>query len=156
MSATGDANGTAQSDLSRAFVDASVLMAASLSASGSARVLFTTDVREHVVLYVSPLVLQETERNLYRKAPQGLGMFRELATRLADTVVHPPSDFVERVGQHIELKDAPIVAGTRTAGAAFLVTYDRRHLLSHAEVIHRLYGVAVVTPDILLVHVGDA
>ena len=60
------------------------------------------------------------------------------------------------MGGHIELKDAAIVAGAIAARAAYLVSYDRRHLLSQAEVIHRLYELAVVTPEAAIAALGGA
>ena len=155
MASTRDALGVVRSDLPRAFIDASVLMAATLSTTGSARELFADELRGRIELVASPLVLRETERNLYRKAPHGLGMFLELCARLAEPLVEPPAELIVEVSQHIELKDAPIVAGAITAGAGYLVSYDRRHLLSQAEPVQRQYRIAVVTPDVLLVRLAD-
>ena len=130
-------------------------MAATLSATGSARRLFADELRGRVELVASPLVLRETERNLYRKAPHGLNMFRDLCALLAEPLVDPPADLVREVAQHIELKDAPILAGAIVAGAGYLVSYDRRHLLGRAELIERQYRIATVTPDVLLVRLAD-
>ena len=155
MALTGDAVGVTRSELPRAFIDASALMAASLSATGSARDLFADELRGRVELVASPLVLRETERNLYRKAPHGLCTFRELSARLAEPRVEPPPELVVEVAHHIDLKDAPIVAGAVAARAGYLVTYDRRHLLSQAEPIQRLYQIEIVTPDVLLVRLAN-
>ena len=138
---------SANNPLPRVFIDSSILMAGSLSSTGSARDLLMMGARGEVELVASPLVLQETERNLYKKAPAGLAPFWELRELFDEHLVDPPENLVAEVSQHIEPKDAAIVAGAVAAGTVYLVTYDRRHLLGHAEMIHRLYGLAVVTPD---------
>ena len=53
----------------KVFIDSSVLFAAALSAKGSARDLTLRSTQGDYALYVSPLVLEEVERNLARKAP---------------------------------------------------------------------------------------
>jgi predicted nucleic acid-binding protein len=62
----------------RVFVDASVLYAACYSETGSARELLLESVRGHLILVVSPHVLEEVERNLVAKAPQALPAFETL------------------------------------------------------------------------------
>jgi predicted nucleic acid-binding protein len=141
---------SASDALLRVFVDSSILMAGSLSAAGSARDLLLAGVRGEVVLLVSPLVLEETERNLYKKAPQGLSAFHEFRQLLEEHLVDPPKELVVEVAQHIEFKDAPIVAGAIRAQAPYLVSYDRRHLLKHADLIRQLYQIEAITPDILV------
>lgn len=59
----------------RVFVDSSVLYAASLSARGPASELVLRGIRGEVELMLSPLVLDETRRNLTDKAPQALTAF---------------------------------------------------------------------------------
>ena len=57
---------------------------------------------------------------------------------------------VEQAAAVVQLKDAAIVAGAMHAQATFLVTYDRRHLLSHADLIEQVLGVKVMTPQVIL------
>lgn len=134
----------------RAFVDSSVLMAGALSASGSARDLLLAGVRGEVHLLASPLVLLETERNLARKAPAGLPAFYEFRALLEGNLVDPSRELVVEVARHIEPKDAPIVAAAHVARAAYLATYDRRHLLRQADLIRQVYSIETVTPDVVV------
>lgn len=130
-------------------------MAGSLSSSGSARDLLLMGARGEVELVASPLVLQETERNLFKKAPTGLSAFWELRELFDGHLIDPPEELVAEVARHIELKDAAIVAGAIAAQAAYVVSYDRRHLLSHAETIQRLYGLTVVSPEAAIAALND-
>jgi predicted nucleic acid-binding protein len=106
-----------------------------------------------VRLVVSQDVLDEAERNLYRKAPQALRTF--WAQREQFEKVAPTDDLVADVARLIESKDAPVVAGAITAGVTYLVTYDRRHLLNEAELIRREYRIEVVTPDHVVARLGE-
>jgi predicted nucleic acid-binding protein len=47
-------------------------------------------------------------------------------------------------------KDAPIVASALTARADYLVSYDRKHILSQAAQIQADFGLIVTTPDQIL------
>jgi hypothetical protein len=49
-----------------------VLIAAAISSTGAARELIVASLRREVLLSLSSLVLQETARNLARKAPAAL------------------------------------------------------------------------------------
>jgi len=89
MASMGDA-------LPRLFIDSSILMAGSLSATGFARDLLLMGARGEVTLIVSPFVLQETERNLYKKAPDGLAAFWGLRKPFA---VRKDDDILTRRGK---------------------------------------------------------
>jgi hypothetical protein len=72
MTSTGDPVGAAPDEVPRAFTDASVLMAAALSETGTAYELFEAARRGVIALVASVYAPGETERSLYRKAPRGL------------------------------------------------------------------------------------
>jgi predicted nucleic acid-binding protein len=64
-------------NLLRVFIDSSVLIAAAISATGSAHELVRLGLAGAISLHVSSLVLQETERNLARKAPRALPLYTQ-------------------------------------------------------------------------------
>jgi predicted nucleic acid-binding protein len=137
-------------DPTRIFIDASVLFAAALSATGFARDLILAGARGELVLVLSAFVIEETRRNLGIKAPRAVPYFETfLALELAQ-VVNPPAALVQQVAADIALKDAPIVAGAVHATAKFLATYDRRHLLAQAALIQDRFGITVGTPEAVL------
>ena len=135
MVATGDPVGVTPDDLPRAFVDSSALMAATLSSTGAAYDLLEAGQQGRIALVASPYVLREVERNLYRKAPRGLDALRERRDQLE--LIDPPPSLIDDIVRNVEPKDAPIVAAAVAAQADYLVTYDRRHLLSQADVIRQ-------------------
>jgi predicted nucleic acid-binding protein len=131
------------------FLDSSVLIAAAISARGSARDLLYRGLRGDFRLLVSPLVLRESERNIRAKAPHVLDAFAVLAAVLTDRVT-PTQAAVEQAAKMIESKDAAIVAAAMAARAQYLATYDRKHLLAKKAEIGETFGITVATPDEIL------
>ena len=139
----------------RVFSDSSVLYSAAYSTRGYAFELITAGIRGELVLCLSPLVLTETERNIRQKAPHVLSAFQVLAPILSTYLVTPSAASVRRVARLIHPKDAPIVAGALAARSRNLATYDRRHLLNHADEIRASFGLLVMTPDDVLVNIRE-
>ncbi len=133
----------------RAFIDASVLYAATYSPSGASREIILQGIRGNVVLVVSKLVLAETERNLTDKAPVALPGFHLFLDVVPFEFVLPTKRQVLQAAQYTALKDAPIVAAARRAGADYLTSLDRRHLVGVPEVAQRA-GLKIVLPIELL------
>ncbi len=134
----------------RVFVDSSVLMAAAISATGFARDLILAGQLKDVTLVLSALVVEETERNLRRKALAAIPAFEFFLTQIPFATTEASRALVRRVAKVVELKDAAIVAGAMSGKVQYLATYDRRHLLSQAGIIRAAFGVDVVTPDIVI------
>jgi predicted nucleic acid-binding protein len=134
----------------RVFIDSSVLFSAAASATGYARDLVLQGIRGDLVLVYSDWVLEETSRNLTRKRSVSIPTLDELRAALPDAAANPPRELVIQVAQIIEPKDAPIVAAAIALEATHLATYDRRHLLSQADVILQHFGIIVATPDDIL------
>jgi putative PIN family toxin of toxin-antitoxin system len=132
------------------FIDSSVLFAASLSAHGYARDLLRAGIRQHIALYVSAFVLDETERNLTRKAPTGLIGLREVIESHILEIIEPDAATVQMVAKEFEPKDAAIIAGAIEAKAHYLATFDRKHLLAEAERIQARFGIVVCVPERVL------
>jgi putative PIN family toxin of toxin-antitoxin system len=138
----------------RIFVDSSVMIAASISATGRARDLLRAAIRGELEVWLSEYVLQETQRNLAKKAPAALLDFRDLvqAVGLVQSryLVIPTRRAVERAARIVNAKDAPIVAAAAACKADYLATYDRKDLLDKNQEILRHCAVKVVTPDAAL------
>lgn len=133
----------------RVFIDSSILIAAAISAKGSARDLILCSMRGKSTLYISTLVLEETERNLARKAPVALPAFETLRGLLT-SIVDPDKSLVLRVAEVVETKDAPIVAAAIKAEASYLASYDQKHLLRQGDTIQTKFGITVVKPEQVL------
>ncbi len=134
----------------RVFIDSSVLLAAAISVQGGGRELLRRGFRGEFDLYISSEVLEETERNLSLKAPQGLDAFYLLGELLLAKVVNPPRSLVLAAAKVVIAKDAPIVAAAVEAGANYLATYDRKHLLRSREKVKSRFGVTIALPGEVL------
>jgi predicted nucleic acid-binding protein len=134
----------------RVFIDASVLFAASFSATGSARDLILVATRGDLELIASSFVLEETRRNLSSKAPRALPAFHAFQAAEVIRIVDPDATQVRRAAEVVVLKDAPVVAGAIEAKASYLASYDRKHLLGQAAAIKANFDITVDTPDSIL------
>lgn len=68
---------------------------------------------------------------------------------LEDHLVDPSRELVVEVARHIELKNLPIVAAAHIARAAYLVTYDRQHVLRR-DLVELYPDWSTVTPDVVV------
>lgn len=134
---------------SRIFLDSSVLFAATYSTTGSARDLILLAAKDQVALVLSADVIEETHRNLSRKAPTKAAALAQLIELLTPEMVQPSLELIREAEEYTVSKDAPIVAAAIAAQVDFLVTYDRRDLLAPPEVARRS-GLAIVTPNAVL------
>lgn len=134
----------------KVFIDSSVLIAAAISPTGSARDLIKSSLNNEFEIIVSDLVLEETKRNLTNKAPQALPALQLFLGVLNPGVVNPSKSLVLKVSKVVDLKDAPIVAGAFSSQADYLVSFDQKHLLQHKKEIERNFKMKVVTPDELV------
>lgn len=134
----------------KVFVDSSVLIASAISPTGNARELINLGFTKSLELYISPDVLEETERNLKVKAPQGLNYFYTSISNINFKIIKPTNRQILKAAKIIVGKDAPIVAGAVKASADYLVSYDRKHLLKQKQEIEKDFKLKVVTPDELI------
>lgn len=129
------------------FIDSSVLIAAAISPKGNAREIINQGFAKALDLYISPDVLEETERNLKLKAPHALEEFYNFKEAFIAKIVVPPRRLILKVAKLVNIKDAPIVAAAIQTKADFLVTYDQKHLLQCAKNIEKNFKVKTYTPD---------
>jgi predicted nucleic acid-binding protein len=134
----------------RIFLDASALFAAAYSATGASRELLRLGIEGRVRLFTNQTAVEEAERNLERKAPEGVAIFRALIAALPVEVLPPPSE-VELISAAtvVVLKDAPILAGAVGCRADFLATFDRQHLIG-VDVLRLLETLVIATPGDIL------
>ncbi len=110
------------------FFDASCLIAAAGSPSGGSAFLLTLCARGLLRGAVSQLVLLEAERNIAGKLGIGvLNSFHRLVV-LTPLAVVPVPPLEERLAYRAVVgeKDDHVMAASVAAGAAFLLTLDRR------------------------------
>ena len=76
----------------RTFIDASVLLAASLSPTGASREIIRQALRGEITLVASKLVYEEVEKNLADKAPEALPAFHQFLDQSPLRLLDPQSD----------------------------------------------------------------
>lgn len=138
----------------RAFIDSSVLYAATISSKGYAHDLIRLAVAGQVELVTSSYVLAEVTQNLADKQPRALHTLNEIVRTIGWLVVDVSREEVLAAAEYTVLKDAPVVAAAVKADCDYLVTYDRKHLLNPPEVTQRS-GLAIVTPDLVVAAIQD-
>jgi predicted nucleic acid-binding protein len=109
------------------FADANVLIAAAASRTGASHAVLLLAEMGMIKLVVSRQVLDEADRNLRRKLPDGLPVLAEWLTYI-DPIVLPdphPNEY-ERWFSIIEKKDAPILETAVQASVDFLVTLNTK------------------------------
>lgn len=128
------------------FFDASAIFSAIYSSTGGARELLRLAAQGNFRLFLSQDVIEETERNLARKAPEKLTSLRHLLVILEPEIVDRlPSEDVWEAEKYVEQKDAHVIAAAKKAKADLLVTPDKKHLLGHPAIIEYL-GCVTLTP----------
>lgn len=98
---------------------------------------------------MSEEVLVEVDRNLRKKLPHVLRVYKELLVILRPALQASPSAAaLQRVSGIVHPKDAAILAAALEANADYLVTLDRRHFGPAAPKVAG--AIRIVTPGELL------
>jgi predicted nucleic acid-binding protein len=136
--------------VARAFLDTSVLIAATFSDSGGARMVLRFGEARVLSICASRHVLEEADRVLRRKAPDLLARFAMLIERAGIEVTDPAPDARTFEAATRHPGDAQVAADAAASRADYLVTLDREHLLGNARLI-RMLRMPMGTPgDFLL------
>ncbi len=143
----GQRTPAAGSGRSLVFLDASVLVAASRSPAGGSALTIEVCRGRRFRAALTARVLLEARVNIAEKfgEPELLRFYQQVAG-LDPEMAPPPSP--ERLAECVPLtteKDAHVLAAALECGAAYLLTLDRRHLLTPVVQSARL-PLKVVTP----------
>jgi len=134
----------------RVFFDTSVLFAAAYSSTGAARDLIKLALDDRLQIVVSQDVLEEARRNLLKKAPEKIAVYRQLIELIEPEIAPTPSkEEVQQAEKYVAQKDAPIIAAAIKAQPDYLATYDRKDLLDPPQVAANS-GLRIVTPDVIV------
>ncbi len=109
------------------FVDANILFAACASRTGASHAVLSFAEIGMLRLVVSRQVLDEAERNLQRKFPEGLPILTEWLVNIAPTILEDPIfNQYERWLPIIEAKDAPILEAAVQFAPDYLLTLNSK------------------------------
>lgn len=137
----------------RVFFDANVLIAGAASHSGASRATMMMAEAGLFHTIVSRQVLDEAERNLRRKLPNGLPVLAEILGYVHLEIVDDPSpQSFARWLDCIEAKDAPIVEAAVSANVDYLLTLNSRDFTS--RVVARS-GLAILAPAQFVEHLRE-
>ena len=140
--------------MTRVFLDSSVLMSAILSHRGSARDILLYAEQLGLQLLISPLVIKEVTRNIHKKRPDKLHLWKSLLTTFNFSLVEPSLEEVRDAAHIVVAKDAPILAAAIHSKCAYLATYDDKHLLQNRDIAGYTI-VRVTTPDVILAALNE-
>ena len=115
------------------FLDSSVIIAAVMSPTGGARVLFHLSQARSIRLMVGRGVLQETEEVLQRKAPHLLGLLAQLLDEANIEIGNAPnSKQLKQAKSLIEYEpDADVLAQAISAKPDWFVSHDKEHFIGN-------------------------
>jgi predicted nucleic acid-binding protein len=124
----------------RICLDANVLFSAAFSETGGARMLFRLAESKAIQILISPSALSEADKALRRKAPHALGHLAILLDKANSQIVDNAAwTEVEAWNEIVDyVPDAIVIAEAVTAGADYLVTLDRQHVLDNRQLARAL------------------
>ena len=138
------------------FLDASVLVAASHSPSGGSSVSMEVCRGCRFRATLTARVVLEARQNIAEKSgePELLSFYQQIAALDPEMVPAPSPQRAAECAPLTTEKDAHVLAGALACGAAYLLTLDRRHLLT-PTVLSADLPVRVLTPGDFLNYVAS-
>ena len=115
-----------------AFLDASVLVAASRSPSGGSALVMEVCQGRRFRAALSARVLLEARVNIAEKFGEAelVRFYQQVAALDPEMVPPPPLERLARCASIVGSKDAHVLAAALECGAGYLLTLDRRHLIT--------------------------
>lgn len=113
----------------RIFLDSNVILSGLISSQGAPRILLDLLSLEIPLLkgMTGQYNVEEIERNLSRRFPKLLPLYREYFPRLKlDIIEIPTYEIIEPLLPKMSPKDAPVLASARLGGADYLVTGNKK------------------------------
>lgn len=136
--------------MSKVFFDTSVLLASLRSPRGGSSELLRYAVVGSVQAFLSDDVIDETARHVHEVGPELRALFLNFLAVIPFTSISVTAEEVRWATTFTDPKDSPIVAAAQKAGADYLVTLDKRHLLNKKAEIEPHVGFEIVRPEDLL------
>ena len=115
------------------FLDTSVIIAAVMSPTGGARLLFHLAHVGTIQLLVGKGVLQEAEEVMRRKAPELLGWLAQLLDEAGVEISQSPTAAQQKKAQSLlsYSPDASVLAQAMSAKPDWLVSHDKEHFVGN-------------------------
>ncbi len=113
----------------RLFLDSNVILSGLLSSKGSPKIILDLLNIEVPLLQgiTGQYNLDEVERNLLKKFPEIIPIYREYLPRLKMEIIEvPPCEEIQPLLSQMSPKDAPVLASARIGKADYLITGDKK------------------------------
>lgn len=128
------------------FLDSSVILAAIGSQTGGSSHLFFLQLTKKVKIVSSKLAMWEVEKNARKKFSEiHLERFFMLGKQILILPEYPNDKLIKKAEQIIVVKDAPILADSKSSKSDILVTLDKRDMLQ-PKVYKFMHPIKVMTP----------
>ena len=136
------------SKVPKLFLDANFFIAASASTGGGSSLLLELCIQGKATAILTRLILRESERNIRLKLnDEALARFYTLLARLNPTLIPlPVQSHIDEAAKVVNKKDAHVLAAARSSRAEYLITLDRKHLLTDG-VRQSILPIISCTPD---------
>lgn len=116
------------------FLDTSVIIAAVMSPTGGARLLFHLAQTGTVKLLVGRGILEESEEVMRRKAPESLGLLAQLLDEAGIEICKFSTSAQQKKAQSLlrYSPDAHVLAQAISANPDWLVSHDKEHFIGNS------------------------
>jgi len=129
----------------RVLLDASVLVAGTISRTGASAAILDLAEAEEIFAVLTQQVLTEADRVLLAKFPERIEPYRLFMKNLNPLLLDdPPLSAVKAAAQVIHPDDAVILAAAKQEPVDYLVTLDVRHFTTPQ--VRAFLPVPIVTP----------
>ena len=131
----------------RVFLDSNVILSGLFSEIGPPRIILDLFCLDLPMLHglTGAYNLMEIERNLQKKMPAALPVYREYVAKIRlEAIPLPPPEMVLKLSGATADKDVPVLASAITGKADFLVTGDKKDF--SRKKLKGQYSFRIVTP----------
>ena len=131
----------------KVFLDSNVILSGLISEKGAPRIILDVAALRLPFLVCSTgrYNLMEIERNLRKKMPRALPVYRRYLPRLNMEIIPlPRSGEIKQFAGRVADKDVPVIISAIRSKADFLVTNDRQHFAKLKTA--NKYPLKIVTP----------
>lgn len=130
----------------RLFLDASVLVTAANSPNGGSAKILDLALEGKIKIVVSRKILQETKESVCEHFGKTVWMrfYRKLSPLRVSIVASPTKEEKLSWKNVTVAKDTHVLAGALKAGADYLVTLDKRHILKAS--VQETFPVPIMSP----------
>lgn len=118
--------------MTKVFLDSSVIIAGINSITGASNLILELSKKRKIMVSVSEVVLQEVLRNIKKKLPERvfIQFLKYLSESNFKKIDFEEESEILKYRGITDAKDTHVIAATYKANADYLITLDKKHLLT--------------------------